>query len=94
MLSGEKSALSTRLPGGKLDPKLLRTLARQWQVEKRRLYIVAGNARTIRKLFPLASVSLVPKHVNRHLLVQTLTSRPDEFQPEQVAFAIARVPTG
>jgi hypothetical protein len=93
MLSGQKSALSTRLPGGKLDPKVLRSLARQWAAEKRTLYIVAGNAKTIRKLFPLTSVSTVPKHVNKHLLEQTLTSRPGEFNAEQVAFAIARVPT-
>ncbi len=92
MLSGQKSALSTRLPGGKLDPKLLRELARQWQAQHRQLYIVAGSARTIKKLFPFASVRLVRRHVNKHLLVQTLTSRPDEFYSEQVAFAIARVP--
>ena len=92
MLSGQRSSLSTRLPGGKLDPKLLRSLARQWAGEKRQLFVVAGNARTIRKLFPLATVRIVPRHVNRHLLEQTLTSRPGHVHAEQVAFAIARVP--
>jgi len=93
MLSGQKSSLSTRLPGGKLDPKLLRQLARRWSAEKRQLFIVAGDARTIRRLFPGTPVRVVTRHVNTHLLVQTLTSRPDEFDYEQVAFAIARVPT-
>ena len=92
MLSGQKSALSTRLPDGKLDPKLLRKLARQWAEQKRTLFIVAGNARTIRKLFPLATVRMVPRRVNHHLLEQTLVTRPSEFRSEQLAFAIARVP--
>jgi len=93
MLSGQKSSLSTRLPGGKLDPKLLRRLAKQWAGEKRQLFIVAGSARTIRKLFPFATVRIVSRRVNKHLLVQTLTSRPGDVQSEEVAFAIARVPT-
>ena len=94
MLSGQRSALSTRLPGGKLDPRLLHTLAQEWAREHRTLYIVAGRARTIRKLFPNASIRAVPGAANPHLLVQTLVSRPDAFQTERLAFAIARVPTG
>ena len=93
MLSGQKSALSTRLPGGKLDPRLLRALARDWAQQHRTLFIVAGRAQTIRKLFPGATIRVVPGRANPHLLVQTLVSRPDAFQTERLAFAIARVPT-
>jgi hypothetical protein len=94
MLSGQKSALSTRLPGGRLDPRLLHDLARQWQQQHRELFVVAGNARTIRKLFPRAAIRVVPGRANPHLLVQTLVSRPDAFQTERLSFAIARVPAG
>ena len=94
MLSGQRSALSTRLPGGKLDPRLLHTLAREWEHQHRTLFIVAGSARTIRKLFPFATIRVVPGVANPHLLVQTLVSRPDAFQTERLSFAIARVPTG
>ena len=52
MLSGQKSALSTRLPGGKLDSRVLTQLAQEWADDGRQLFIVAGNPRTIRKLFP------------------------------------------
>jgi len=93
MLSGQKSALSTRLPGGKLDPRLLHTLAQEWARQHRQLFIVAGNARTIRKLFPRAVIRVVPGKANPHLLVQTLVSRPNAFQTERLAFAIARVPS-
>jgi hypothetical protein len=93
MLSGQKSALSTRLPGGKLDPRLLHALAQQWAQQDRQLFIVAGNARTIRKLFPNATVHIVPGRVNPHLLAQTLVSRPGAYDGERLAFAIARVPT-
>jgi len=92
MLSGQRSELSTRRPGGRLDPALLRTLAQQWADQNRQLFIVAGTARTITKLFPNVTVRLVPEIVNSHLLVQTLVSRPDAFQTEGISFAIARVP--
>ena len=94
MLSGQKSPLSTRLPGGKLDPRLLRTLAREWAEQHRTLFLVAGNAQTIRKLFPGAVIRIVPGRANPHLLAQTLVSRPDAFQTERLGFAIARVPRG
>jgi hypothetical protein len=94
MLSGQKSALSTRLPGGKLDPQLLHTLAREWAQQHRKLFVVAGDPRTIKKLFPRATVRFVAGRANPHLLVQTLVSRPDAFQTERLAFAIARVPAG
>jgi hypothetical protein len=94
MLSGQKSALSTRLPGGKLDPTLLRTLAQEWHTQGRTLFVVAGGARTIRKLFPFAVVRPVAGASNPHLLVQTLVSRPGAFQTERLSLAIARVPTG
>ena len=61
--------------------------------QHRKLFLVAGNAQTIRKLFPGAVVRIVPGQVNLHLLVQTLVSRPDAFQTERLSFAIARVPT-
>jgi hypothetical protein len=92
MLSGQKSALSTRLPTGKLDPRALRSLARQWAAENRALFIVAGNPATIRKLFPGATVRFVEARVNPHLLVQTLVTRPGEYHAERLSFAIARVP--
>jgi hypothetical protein len=62
--------------------------------QHRQLFIVAGNARTIRKLFPRAAIQVVPGHANPHLLVQTLVSRPGAFQTERLSFAIARVPIG
>jgi hypothetical protein len=92
MLSGQRSELSTRRPGGRLDPALLRSLAKQWRNQNRQLFLVAGTARTITKLFPNVTVRLVPEIVNSHLLVQTLVSRPDAFQTEGLSFAIARVP--
>lgn len=93
MLSGQRSALSTRRPDGRLDPQLLRTLARQWANQNRHLFIVAGIPRTITKLFPNVTVRLVPEAINSHLLAQTLVSRPDAFQTEGLSFAIARVPS-
>ena len=92
MLSGQKSALSTRLPGGKLDARALRSLARQWAAEHRQLFVVAGNPGTIRKLFPGATVRFVAGRVNTHLLVQTLVTRPGAYHGERLSFAIARVP--
>ena len=51
MLSGQRSALSTRLPGGS-STRGCCGLADEWAQQDRQLYLVAGNAQTIRKLFP------------------------------------------
>jgi hypothetical protein len=78
--------------GAELDANALRTLARQWAREDRKLFIVAGSRRAIAELFPGANVRTVRAATNPHLLVQTLVRRPDAYNPETLAFAIARVP--
>ena len=94
MLSGQKSHFAPRLPDGRLDADVLRTLAQDWAREHRVLYLVAAGPRTINKLFPGLPLRGVRVGRNPHLLEQTLVTRPDSYKPEKLAFAIARVPLG
>jgi len=92
MLSGQESNFTPRLPDGRLDSDVVRTLAQQWAKEGRQLYLVAGRARTIRQLFPGLLLRAAPAGKNPHLLEQTLVTRPGTYTVERIAFAIARVP--
>jgi len=92
MVSGQRTQFAPHLPPGRLDPDALRTLSRDWAGQRRKLFIVAGNAQTIRALFPGRALRIVPPVKNVHQLVQTLVTRPAAYQEERVTFAIARVP--
>ena len=92
MLSGQESKFAPRLPDGRLDSDVLRTLAQQWAKENRTLYLVAGGARTIRELFPGLLLRTAPAGKNPHSLEQTLVTRPGAYKLERLAFAVARVP--
>jgi hypothetical protein len=93
MVSGQRTQFAPHLPAGRLDAGALRTLSRDWAAQKRKLFIVAGNAQTIRTLFPGRAIRIGPAVKNVHQLVQTLVNRPGRYQEERLAFAIARVPT-
>jgi hypothetical protein len=92
MLSGQQSKFTPRLPDGRLDSDVLRTLARQWAKEGRQLYLVAGRPATIRQLFPGLLLRAAPAGKNPHLLEQKLVSRPGAYTVERFAVAIVRVP--
>jgi hypothetical protein len=93
MVSGQRTQFAPHLPAGRLDADALRTLSQKWAAQKRKLFIVAGNAQTIRTLFPGRPMRIVPTVKNVHQLVQTLVDRPGRYQEERLTFAIARVPT-
>jgi hypothetical protein len=94
MLSGQRTQFAPYLGAGRLDPAVLRALSREWAAHGRKLFIVAGDAQTIRTLFPGRALRIVPPVSNVHQLVQTLVTRPGRYQVERATFAIAPVPQG
>jgi hypothetical protein len=72
----------------------LHRLAREWNAEGRRLFVVAQREDIISKLFPAANVEVTRQAVNTHALQQTLTHRPHSYSREALSMAVAEVPTG
>jgi hypothetical protein len=92
MGSGRTSALTPRLPNGRLSPAALRALSRSWAAQGRKLFVVAANRSTIASLVPHARPRVFRVRRTDHLLEQTLVRRPDSYQPEQLVLLVAPVP--
>jgi hypothetical protein len=69
-------------------------LARAWNAQGRRLFVVALSADTVRKVFPGATISSTRQAVNTKFIRQTLTHRPDAYTRQTISMVVAAVPTG
>ncbi|MDQ1455712.1 MAG: hypothetical protein QOH28_1332 [Actinomycetota bacterium] len=79
---------------GPARPDALSRLARAWNAQGRRLFVVALSADTVRMVFPGATISSTRQAVNTKIIRQTLTHRPDAYTRQTIFMAVAAVPTG
>jgi hypothetical protein len=72
----------------------LQRLASGWADEGRDLFVVSGMADTITEVVPDAELATTRVVHDRHFLERTLLERPNEYEPQAFALALAPVPTG
>ena len=69
-------------------------LARSWNEEQRRLFVVAISADTVRRVFPGITITPTRDAINTYFLQQALTHRPDAYVRQSLSLFVAQVPTG
>ncbi len=79
---------------GRARADALLGLARAWDEEGRRLFVVAVSPDTVRKVFPSAAITPTREAVNTKFLEQVLTHRPDAYARQSLSLFVAPVPTG
>ena len=72
----------------------LSSLARAWNANGRRLFVVSVSSDAVRKAFPGAAVTSTRVGINTQFLQQTLTHRPDAYARQSLSMVVAPVPTG
>ncbi len=72
----------------------LERLAREWNVQGKRLYVVAKAPLAIKGVLPGAAVTPTRTAVNTRFLEQSLTHRPDAYVTQTFSLAVAPVPIG
>jgi hypothetical protein len=72
----------------------LSRLARAWNANGRRLFVVSVSSDAVRKAFPGAAVTSTRVGINTKFLQQTLTHRPDVYARQSLSMVVAPVPTG
>ena len=81
----------TRGPG---RADALARLARAWNAQGRRLFVVAVSADAVRKVFPQAAITPTRVGINTKFVQPTLTHRPDAYARQSFSMVVAPVPTG
>jgi hypothetical protein len=77
--------------GGTARETLLRVAART-RAENRRFFVVASGATPIAQTVPEANISHLRTVVNRRLLAQTFTHRPDRYDVQSFPMVVASLP--
>jgi hypothetical protein len=75
------------------SPASILGLARQWQHDGRRLFVVAAVPSAIHDRFPTAQIVATRRATNTHLLSTTITHRPRGYQSQTFQLFIAAVPS-
>ena len=69
-------------------------LARSWDAEGKRLFVVSPTLADLRAVLPDGEVKASLRAVDDKLLAPTLSHRPDAYRTQEFAVVIARVPPG
>jgi hypothetical protein len=79
---------------GPAHPDALRRLARSWNAQGRRLFVVADSSAPVTKALPGVPIHTTREAVNTKFLRQALTHRPDAYTRQALSMVVAQVPTG
>jgi hypothetical protein len=79
---------------GPASADALSRLARAWNANGRRLFVVSVSSDAVRKAFPGAAITATRVGINTKFLQQTLTHRPDAYARQSLSMVVAPVPTG
>ncbi len=78
---------------GPASSATLHRLAREWQVQGRTLFVVAGSADDVKNAVPDARLGPTRQVVDTEVLEQTLTHRPEDYRSESYSIVVGTVPS-
>jgi hypothetical protein len=82
------------MPANGHEQATLEQLARRWQADNRKLWVVAGDGLAVHDALPSALARSTPVASNGFFLERTLLDRPDHYELQKFSLVLAPVPTG
>jgi hypothetical protein len=79
---------------GPASGEALRRLAREWRAQGRAFFVVSSSYGYVQQTLPGVPIMPTRRAVDRKLLAQTLTHRPDRYTAQSLAIVVASVPPG